>query len=317
VDNLELLSEEIRADIIDFELFSKLDFDFFPGTTGPGGTPASASLYHKERDSSGATRPTSASYSELIRMERPSQDIFRQQLEFLNGYAALRLDREAEIVDQLDGPVPFMSSILYMRDDRTRFTLELLDTVLRLAAYVETRFKYALACKRPIEFSAQVQPMILTPDHGSLPSGHATEAFAVARVLELLCTSYSTNPYDHEGYRIQLYRQASRIAINRTVAGVHFPVDSMAGCVLGLALAEYFVQRAKLVTGNLTSIGFNGNDAAVGGEDFVVSHYIDVDGSGSVKTDADWVEDLGTTTVSAPSTMTPLGWLWDNASAEW
>jgi hypothetical protein len=52
----------------------------------------------------------------------------------------------------------------------------------------------------------------------------------------------------------------------------------MAGCVLGLALAEYFVQRAKLVTGNLTSIGFNGNDAAVGGEDFVVSHYYDTVG---------------------------------------
>ena len=39
--------------------------------------------------------------------------------------------------------------------------------------------------------------------------------------------------------------QAARIAINRTVAGVHFPVDSMAGQLLGLTVAEYFIKRSK------------------------------------------------------------------------
>ena len=40
-------------------------------------------------------------------------------------------------------------------------------------------------------------------------------------------------------------RQAARVAINRTIAGVHFPVDSAAGQVLGLALGEYLEHRAK------------------------------------------------------------------------
>jgi hypothetical protein len=41
----------------------------------------------------------------------------------------------------------------------------------------------------------------------------------------------------------QHYRLAARIAINRTVAGLHYPIDSAAGAVLGTTLGDYLVAR--------------------------------------------------------------------------
>ena len=68
--------------------------------------------------------------------------------------------------------------------------------------------------------------------------GHATQAYAVAYVLkELLNLDPATNPA-HAMVIDQLDRQAARITTNRVMAGVHFPVDSMAGRMLGVALAS-------------------------------------------------------------------------------
>ncbi len=81
---------------------------------------------------------------------------------------------------QIDPQYAFWSSIVYLHPDRTRRTLELINMVLQFCVYVEMRFKHALACYRPVEYNAAVQPMITTPGHGSFPMGHATQTYAVA-----------------------------------------------------------------------------------------------------------------------------------------
>jgi hypothetical protein len=252
VANLARWEPWVRAATLDFELVSHLHFKKHTDVVADTFT-----LQHVE-----ATAGQPPTFSRIASMVRPSEAEFVKQLELVEGYAALREDRASEILAQLGTGVAFWSSIANLHPDRTRWTLELIDVALRLANFVEMRFKQALSCRRPIEYSPQIQPMILTPGHGALPSGHATESFMVAYILWTLFKSKGRAPSWCE----QLMRQANRIAINRTVAGVHFPADSAAGEMLGLTLGQYFVHRA-LGTGKFESSRFNGN-LYKGSEDF-------------------------------------------------
>jgi hypothetical protein len=113
------------------------------------------------------------------------------------------------------------------------------------------RFKHELACWRPFDFSHQVQPVVTTPGHGTLPSGHCVEAYVIKEVLEALLR---IDPRDarQAGLSRQFSRTAARIAVNRVVAGVHFPVDNLAGRLLGTVLGRYFAFccRAELPRGS-------------------------------------------------------------------
>ena len=76
--------------------------------------------------------------------------------------------------------------------------------------------------------------MIEVPQHGSLPSGHATEGHVIAGILTALVPGASGT-----WAGVQLRRVAHRIADNRVIAGLHFPVDNLAGRLLGDALGQY------------------------------------------------------------------------------
>jgi hypothetical protein len=171
---------------------------------------------------------------------------------------------------------------------------------------VEMRLKHAFACPRPEALSPQIQPMLATPGHASWPSGHATESYMVAALLQaLLEQANQTGPkYDE-----QLQRFAARVAVNRTVAGLHYPVDSAAGRLLGTALAEFFV--ARCTGAGVHRRGFDGplfqhaNGAAL---DFDPRVSMKDGGQGYYQYDADaW-----------PVTQSGLlNFVWKQAVAEW
>ncbi|WP_299933859.1 phosphatase PAP2 family protein [uncultured Pelagimonas sp.] len=231
VANLTLLSPDVRSSLWLSELGSRVAITAPKHKDG-----VKASLWKLAMMEEDIPRVETR---EVISMTRPSEQTFREQMKWVAGYADIRTDRAAEILSQVASPVPFYATISFLDPARTPFTLELLQAGLRFANFVEMQMKYILAVKRPIEYSPQVQPMIPTPNHGALPSGHATEAFLTARLLWKLLRASGQSPYSDNGYWGEmLMRTASRIAVNRTVAGVHFPVDSAAGSLLGLTLAD-------------------------------------------------------------------------------
>jgi hypothetical protein len=165
--------------------------------------------------------------------------LFEAELPQVLAYADLRAERSSEILGQMDGQWAHWCSILPMRPDSTPHTLALLTTAVQWVITVELQFKHALGCPRPVAWSPQVQPCITTPGHGSFPMGHAVQAFLTAGILQSLRGAQAD-----DAWALQLTRTAFRIAINRVVAGLHFPVDLVAGLVLGLTLSRYVCRMA-------------------------------------------------------------------------
>jgi membrane-associated phospholipid phosphatase len=301
----------VRATVFDFELLTSLHFSF--------PDPSTAMLSHR---ASGAD-------VEIVSLSRPGVDVFTKQLDWLDFYSDLREDRTAEILCQMGPQVAFWSTLIYLHPSRTPKTLELLDTVVRFAIFVEIRFKHAIAAQRAIEYSTQVQPMIQTPGHGSLPSGHSTQAFIIAVVL---CALFNELP--GSVFHQQVMRQAYRVAVNRTVAGVHFPIDSIAGHVLGTSLGEYFVARCKRKLGGngmITSRYFKGKDINAndphGNPDFDyheplsdadVAAYIANNPAMTAAQVQAYFSFIGWDSVqTAVNGSDILSWLWNQAESEW
>ena len=103
------------------------------------------------------------------------------------------------------------------------------------------------------------------------------------------------------------FRVAHRIATNRSIAGVHFPVDSAAGAVLGCALGEA-VYRLACENGAIDwpqprDITFQPGAEAAPSFDLTL---------GWLRTTLDADAATGT-----PNSGTILGTLWGAAAGEW
>ena len=214
-------------------------------------------------------------------------------------------------MSQIAAPVPFYETIGFIDPARTPYTLELIATALRFTNYAGMQMKYLLAVKRPIELSPQVQPMITTPTHGSLPSGHATEAFVMARMIWKLLLTSNAPQYTAGGHWGEmLMRLAARVATNRTVAGVHYPIDSAAGAVLGLTIADYV--HGMCTGDDWTSSTFDGLHYA--GSSDLDWHQLytavgDVQAASTSGPDGIWATSAQHTPESGAAPA--LAWLWD------
>jgi hypothetical protein len=158
--------------------------------------------------------------------------------------------------------------------------------------------------------------MITTPGHGSLPSGHCTEAYVIKEVLEALVFAVPASTSGPGGnLRLQFERMASRISTNRVVAGVHFPVDNVAGRLLGAVLGRYFVYNCGAMAGTERWPVFEGifrGDEFKPDDDFDPLHQPIAPGAGPAFYTCQAIADLGQ--MAPPDSV--LAPLWDAAKVE-
>lgn len=100
----------------------------------------------------------------------------------------------------------------------------------RLSYYV---LKNSFKRRRPPKSIPGFQSVITASDEFSFPSGHTSGAFLMATVLVLLLPM---------GIAAYLYGWASLVALSRVVLGVHFPLDTVAGAMLGSGIGWWAVQ---------------------------------------------------------------------------
>ena len=255
-------SAPVRATLIEFELVTNLRFCVEPDSDAKGPSEPQqgrAVLYHQSRVPQ-QRGPDTVVSTKIVSMRRPDRAVFEKQLALVDSLATLRDTRGPEILSQIAPPIGYFASIANLHSERTPKTLELLALAQHFAYIVEMQFKHALACPRPIEYSAMIQPIIETPAHGSLPSGHATESYLAAGVLGALVPGFAPGIEPRGDPQRALRRLAHRIATNRVVAGLHFPVDTIAGRLLGDTLATYFVGMCEGTPWNTAS--FDGTQLA-------------------------------------------------------
>jgi undecaprenyl-diphosphatase len=97
-----------------------------------------------------------------------------------------------------------------------------------LAESVSAALKELVERDRPPVADPLPEPLVTTPATHSFPSGHATVSFACATVLALAVPRLT----------LPLYTLAVLISFSRVYVGVHYPLDVVAGAVLGIAIAR-------------------------------------------------------------------------------
>lgn len=254
---------DVRDDLAVFELVSRLAFSCPSGQHSDGAT-----LYHLEISPPAVASDTSAMVVRpIVRMSRPPREVFEAQLKLVESWASSRETRGPEILTQLTPPMGYFASIANLHSERTPKTLRLIGLAQHFAYLVGMQFKHALACPRPVNYTAFIQPMIETPGHASLPAGHAVESFMAAGVIEALVPGFTKGTGPSKAVR----RLAHRIGQNRVIAGLHFPIDCIAGQLLGDVLAQYFVALCQPAGKAWTPSIFDGASlgAAQGGQDYL------------------------------------------------
>lgn len=139
-----------------------------------------------------------------------------------------RADRALEICDQATGPgaLNYWTGLIRINPTQERNAYRLMLAARKIGEYVAMGLKSYYRMRRPTQVYPWILPLIDPPDTPSFPSSHSLQAHLISFALEAALTpragqpSQTTNALEH---------LAHRVARNREIAGVHYPMDSACG----------------------------------------------------------------------------------------
>jgi undecaprenyl-diphosphatase len=94
------------------------------------------------------------------------------------------------------------------------------------ASLIVSPLKELFGRARPPEVDPSLGSLVAIPENASFPSGHAATAFAAATAIAIL--SPRMRPY--------ALGLAAAVALSRIYLRVHFPLDVLAGALIGIGL---------------------------------------------------------------------------------
>ena len=147
-------------------------------------------------------------------------DRTRAEIEHLFQLMADQRERYmGEIVAQHDGAPLHWIALMGLQGGARPNTLRVLHLALRIGEFAAMHYKRRYDRARPSTVAPGLSPPFGPPNHPAFPSGHATQAWLMSRLLGLVNGHYE--PY--------LDKLAERVALNRERGGFHYASDSLGG----------------------------------------------------------------------------------------
>lgn len=139
---------------------------------------------------------------------------------------------------------------IFIKNRNLKFLLLVsLSVFLSRVVFAETiRFFYKVS--RPFVNNPNVHQLIFHETSSSFPSGHATAFFALATAVYLFSYFDDLLEEDRKTYKkwgIVFFISSILMGIARIIAGVHWPLDILAGAIIGIFSAFFICKIFKII----------------------------------------------------------------------
>jgi len=153
-----------------------------------------------------------------------------------------RADRSLEICDQATGPgaLNYWTGLLRINPNQEPNAWRLMLAARKIGEYVAMGLKSYYRMRRPTQVYPYILPIIDPPDTPSFPSSHSLQAHLISFALKAALTPRAGQTLQTA---VALDHLAHRVARNREIAGVHYPMDSACGAFVAQGCIDMLTTR--------------------------------------------------------------------------